>query len=133
MDISPDKQNIDKVFSNTQYYIDFYQREYKWTSEPVKRLLDDIFYKFNEVYQQNSSLPPCEQVIDSKYPWYYLNTYVTNTVEGKVYVVDGQQRLTTLTLILLNLYHKAIANDSDLSDWIKSKICGQSGYRKLFG
>lgn len=132
MDISPDKQNIDKVFSNTQYYIDFYQREYKWTSEPVKRLLDDIFYKFNEVYQQNSSLPPCEQVIDSKYPWYYLNTYVTNTVEGKVYVVDGQQRLTTLTLILLNLYHKAIANDSDLSDWIKSKICGQSGYKKTF-
>ena len=55
MDISPDKQNIDKVFSNTQYYIDFYQREYKWTQEPVKRLLDDIFYKFNEVYQQNSS------------------------------------------------------------------------------
>ena len=47
MDISPDKQNIDKVFSNTQYHIDFYQREYKWTQEPVKRLLDDICYKFN--------------------------------------------------------------------------------------
>lgn len=132
MDISPDKQNIDKVFSNTQYYIDFYQREYKWTQEPVKRLLDDIFYKFNEVYQQNSSLPPDEQVIDSKYPWYYLNTYVTNTIDGRVYVVDGQQRLTTLTLILLNLYHKAIANKSELSDWVKSKIFGQSGYKKTF-
>lgn len=132
MDISPDKQNIDKVFSNTQYYIDFYQREYKWTQEPVKRLLDDIFYKFNEVYQHNSSLPPDEQVIDSKYPWYYLNTYVTNTIDGRVYVVDGQQRLTTLTLILLNLYHKAITNKSELSDWVKSKIFGQSGYKKTF-
>lgn len=132
MDISPDKQNIDKVFGNTQYYIDFYQREYKWTREPVRRLLDDIFYKFNEVYQKNSSLPPDEQVIDSKYPWYYLNTYVTNTIDGKVYVVDGQQRLTTLTLILLSLYHKAIANRSDLSDWVKSKIFGQSGYKKTF-
>ena len=132
MDISPDKQNIDKVFSNTQYHIDFYQREYKWTQEPVKRLLDDIFYKFNEVYQQNSSLPPDEQVIDSKYPWYYLNTYVTNTIDGRVYVVDGQQRLTTLTLILLNLYHKANANKSELSDWVKSKIFGQSGYKKTF-
>ena len=39
MDISPDKQNIDKVFSNTQYYIDFYQREYKWTQEPVKKVV----------------------------------------------------------------------------------------------
>ena len=44
MDISPDKQNIDTLFSNTQYYIDFYQREYKWTTEPVERLLDDIFF-----------------------------------------------------------------------------------------
>ncbi len=48
MDISPEKQNIDTVFSNTPYYIDFYQRDYRWTDEPVLRLLDDIFYKFNE-------------------------------------------------------------------------------------
>ena len=49
-----------------------------------------FFYKFNEVYQQNSSLPPDEQVIDSKYPLViYLNTYVTNTIDGRVYVVDG--------------------------------------------
>ena len=48
MDVQPDKQNIDKLFSNTTYYIDFYQRQYKWTDEPVKRLLDDVFYKFNE-------------------------------------------------------------------------------------
>jgi hypothetical protein len=31
MDISPDKQNLDQVFSNTAYYIDFYQRDYRWT------------------------------------------------------------------------------------------------------
>ena len=37
MDISPDKQNIDRVFSNTAYYIDFYQRDYRWTDEPVPR------------------------------------------------------------------------------------------------
>lgn len=132
MDISPDKQNIDTLFSNTQYYIDFYQREYKWTTEPVERLLDDIFYKFNEVYQQNRSLPPDAQVIDSKYPWYYLNTYVTNTIEGRVYIVDGQQRLTTLTLILLNLYHRATACKSKLEKWLDSKICGQSGFDTTF-
>lgn len=49
MDISPDKQNIDRVFSNTAYYIDFYQRDYRWTDEPVLRLLDDIFFKFKEL------------------------------------------------------------------------------------
>ena len=43
----------------------------------------------------------------AKYPWYYLNTYVTNTIDGKVYIVDGQQRLTTLTLVLIKLYRMA--------------------------
>jgi hypothetical protein len=38
MDISPDKQNIDRVFSNTAYYIDFNQRDYPWTGEPFLRL-----------------------------------------------------------------------------------------------
>lgn len=50
MDISPDKQNIDRVFSNIAYYIDFYQRDYRWNDEPVLRILDDIFFKFKEQY-----------------------------------------------------------------------------------
>lgn len=41
MDVQPDKQYIDKLFSNTTYFIDFYQRQYKWTDEPVKFLLDE--------------------------------------------------------------------------------------------
>jgi hypothetical protein len=28
MEIQPDKQNIDRLFSTTVYYIDFYQRDY---------------------------------------------------------------------------------------------------------
>jgi uncharacterized protein with ParB-like and HNH nuclease domain len=128
MDISPDKQNIDRVFSNTTYYIDFYQRDYKWTSEPVERLLDDIFFKFNEEYEKFKSLDPSKETITNKYPWYYLNTYVTNTIEGKVYVVDGQQRLTTLTLILIALNKTAVSYKSKLQKWIENKIAGQSGY-----
>ena len=101
MDIQPDKQNIDQTFSTTVYFIDFYQRDYKWTEEPVKRLLDDVFYQFDEAYAKHSALEPNKENINAQYPWYYLNTYVTNTVGGRVFVVDGQQRLTTLTLILL--------------------------------
>ncbi|MDR3244454.1 MAG: hypothetical protein LBT79_06855 [Elusimicrobiota bacterium] len=48
MEISPEKQNINNVFSNTHYYIDFYQRQYKWGKEPVIRLFDDVFDKFYE-------------------------------------------------------------------------------------
>ena len=132
MDISPEKQNIDRVFSGTAYYIDFYQRDYRWGDDPVLRLLDDIFYKFRDTYGNNCDLSPCQETITSQYPWYYLNTYVTNVVDGRVYVVDGQQRLTTLSLILIKLRHLARQYDSKLADWIKSKIAGQAGFEKEF-
>lgn len=132
MDVQPDKQNIDKLFSNTTYYIDFYQRQYKWTDEPVKRLLDDVFYKFSEEYKKHEDLSlPLDQAI-SNYSWYYLNTYVTNIVDGKIYVVDGQQRLTTLTLILIKLKHLSKHFNSKLEGWIGQKIVGLSGYRTDF-
>ncbi|SED14789.1 DUF262 domain-containing protein [Paenibacillus sp. GP183] len=132
MDVTPDKQNIDKVFSSTTYYIDFYQRQYKWTDEPVRRLLDDIFYKFNTEYKQYKDNDiELDQLVE-RYSWYYLNTYVTNTIDGKVYIVDGQQRLTTLTLILIKLMHTAKQYGSELRDWISGKIAGQSGFRREF-
>lgn len=132
MEIQPDKQNLDQTFSNTVYYIDFYQREYKWTKEPVQRLLDDVFYQFAETYDQHKALAPSKVHINARYPWYYLNTYVTNTVEGRVFVVDGQQRLTTLTLILLKLLSQAKTFGSKTDRWLESKITGYSGTENLF-
>ena len=131
MDISPDKQHIDAVFSNTTYYIDFYQREYRWTEEPVSRLLDDLFYKFNEAYSENHELDEGAAII-YKYPWYYLNTYVTNKVDGKVFVVDGQQRLTTLMLVLIKLLHLAKQYNSKLEKWLDGKVGGQAGFEDRF-
>jgi len=74
MDISPDTQNIDRVFSNAAFCIDFYQRDYRWTDEPVLRLLDDIFFKFKEQYACSSDLDPNKEAVTTHYPWYYLNT-----------------------------------------------------------
>ena len=132
MDISPDKQNLDRVFSNTAYYIDFYQRDYRWSDEPVLRLLDDIIFKFNEQYARSRNLKPGKETITAHYPWYYLNTYVTNVVNGRTYVVDGQQRLTTLSLVLIKLRHLAIGHGSKLAGWINNKIAGQSGFEREF-
>ena len=127
MDIQPDKQNLDRTFATTVYYIDFYQRDYKWTNEPVRRLIDDIFYQFDEAYGKHSALEPKAENVNARYPWYYLNTYVTNTVQGRVFVVDGQQRLTTLTLILLQLYRMAKAFESKTEGWLERKIAGYAG------
>lgn len=132
MDIQPDKQNLDRTFASTVYYIDFYQRDYKWTEEPVRRLIDDIFYQFDDAYARYSNLEPNSENINARYPWYYLNTYVTNTVQGKVFVVDGQQRLTTLTLFLVQLFRMAKAFDSKTSGWLERKIAGYSGVEYEF-
>jgi len=132
MDVTPDKQNVAAVFSSQTYSIDFYQRQYKWNKQPVTRLLDDIFYKFDIEYEKHkSSSLPLESLVED-FSWYYLNTYVTNVVNGKRYIVDGQQRLTTLTLVLIKLMHLASTFGSVLRDWISGRIAGQSGFAKNF-
>ena len=53
-----------------------------------------------------------------------------------MFVVDGQQRLTTLTLMLIALYHMCGPdkfNSADLREWVKSKILGVgAGGKKQF-
>ncbi len=131
MAITPVPQNIEQVFSSTTYYIDFYQRQYKWNKEPVERLLDDIFYKYNQDYQKiDPSIIP--ELAGGRIGFYFLNTYVTNTIHTKVFLVDGQQRFTTLTLILIQLYHLGKSFNSELIDWIRDRIYGTSGAKKNF-
>lgn len=132
-EIAPEKQNIDTLFSTTSYFIDFYQREYKWGEDEVRTLLDDIFLKFNTDYDPN--LEPNPQNIERKYSWYYLNTYITNRSDGNVYIVDGQQRLTTISLILVSLLRmgqQIAPEDKDLLDWLEDKIHGNSPMGKVY-
>lgn len=85
MSIVPQKMNINEIFSNVKYYIDFYQREYKWKKIHVESLLDDIFYRFELEYKAH--IDPTEESID-KYDWYYLNSFMKNNYNGKTYIVE---------------------------------------------
>jgi len=127
MEVNPEKQNINTLFSTINYHIDFYQREYKWKDDEVRRLLEDIFYHFEQSYAKHTNLDPSDANVATYYSWYYLNTYITNNTDGHIFVVDGQQRLTTLTLMLIALYHmcgSAGLNSPNLHDWLKAKIVG---------
>lgn len=127
MEVVPAKQNINELFSTTNYHIDFYQREYKWKTEQVKQLIEDIFYHFEQSYAQHQDLDPTEANVTQSYSWYYLNTYITNNTNGQIFVVDGQQRLTTLSLMLIALYHQCGLKKQYLSscrEWLKVKIAG---------
>ncbi len=129
MEVNPEKQTINNLFSTTNYNIDFYQREYKWKGDEVGTLIDDIFYHFERSYAVHADLDPSEVNIKRCYSWYYLNTYITNKDKesGRIFVVDGQQRLTTLTLTLIVLYHMCGQGCSNLPDrltWLSAKIAG---------
>lgn len=77
---------------NTEFYnIPHYQRGYKWDSNNVIKLLDDI---------QNSNV---------KDDLFYCIQNITITKKNDIYnVIDGQQRLTTLTIILSYLGEKEL-------------------------
>jgi len=127
MEVNPEKQNINTLFSTTNYYIDFYQREYKWHDHTVLQLIEDIFYQFEQSYADHPDLDPSEQNVAQNYAWYYLNTYITNKTGNRMFIVDGQQRLTTITLMLIALYHLCGPDQFDsaeLHDWVKTKILG---------
>lgn len=124
--INPDKQTVESCLKNKSYYIDFYQREYVWTKETVEILLRDIFYAFELSYENYKEAELTQELLE-KFNWYYLNIFITNNINGKVYVVDGQQRLTTLTLIATKLYH--ITQNEYLKDTLKECIYGRDKWK----
>lgn len=124
--ITPEKQTVELCLKNKSYYIDFYQREYVWSKSTVEVLLRDIFYAFELSYEQYKDSELSQEILE-KFNWYYLNIFITNNINGKVYVVDGQQRLSTLTLIATKLYH--ITDNEDLKDTLKECIFGKDKWK----
>lgn len=81
--------SIQQLLSNNQYSVPRYQRNYAWTEEHIKQLIDDVLDNAKE--EKAQQLP------------YYLGTLVVfprQQGNQHIYeVIDGQQRLTTLTLL----------------------------------
>ena len=73
------------------FYIPAYQRGYRWTKRQVTELLDDI-----KEFQRNSEA-------SSKEVFYCLQPIVVKKYKDSWELVDGQQRLTTIFIILTYL------------------------------
>ena len=73
-----------------KFFIPAYQRGYRWNELQVKDLLNDI-----------DNFTPKEIINSSEKTWYCLQPLVVKQKEEDVWeVIDGQQRLTTIFLIL---------------------------------
>lgn len=78
--------------SKTQFVIPIYQRNYDWTISQCKQLLDDIF----EVGMQETT----NAHFIGSIVYVHDDVYTASRIKELI-VIDGQQRLTTLTLIYL--------------------------------
>lgn len=106
-DINPNRQTIRSCLNQRTYYIDFYQREYVWSKETVEVLLNDIFDAFEQSYCIHKESELSKQVLES-FNWYYLNVMMTSKENDKCFIVDGQQRLSTIVLLYAKLYKTSI-------------------------
>lgn len=103
MNNSISTKSIHELLSE-KFYIPNYQRGYRWTKFEVKKLVDDLYRYF----QENSN---------GEQSYYCLQPLVVRKREDKESweLIDGQQRMTTLFLLLKYLYFRMdeIEKDSE--------------------
>ncbi len=114
-----------QLFTGRKYGLGYYQREYAWTDANVKELIDDLSTSFLEDYNRNDD----RREVASYRP-YFLGPVVTSEDGGIRYLVDGQQRLTTLTLLLIHLNHmaKKVEGAEDLAALVFSVQYGEKTF-----
>jgi len=92
-----------------RFYVPAYQRGYRWRPKQVELFIDDLD-RF--ILEENDKIP------DKKCPFYCLQAVVVKDNKERIMleVIDGQQRLTTVLIILQALY--------TVNNWeiLKSKI-----------
>lgn len=96
-----DQKSIKDLFTekNTDFLIPDYQRPYAWGEKECQTLWDDLFLF---AFPDND----CDK-FDSDIDEYFLGPIVTfKNEDGKKEIIDGQQRLTTLMLLLRAFYDK---------------------------
>jgi hypothetical protein len=83
-EVQVQEKTVRDIFAGREHYvIPRYQREYAWTKDEVGRLLADVWEAFRKDSTRN----------------YYLGTLVVIQKNADWEVIDGQQRLTTLSML----------------------------------
>lgn len=109
LDANAGVKTVREILDNRKYKIDFFQREYKWERRHIEQLIRDLESKFQTQYVEGHKLT---QVKD--YAKYYMGSIITSDVSQNHFIVDGQQRLTSITLLLI--YLNNLQKSSDKSD-----------------
>lgn len=93
-------RTVRELLHSAKFSVDYYQRDYQWRQKQVLELLEDLSSKFQEEYD-----PADPRAAVESYRHYFLGSIVVSNKDGRRYLVDGQQRLTSLTLLLIFLHN----------------------------
>lgn len=94
-------KKLSEILSGQRYRVDSFQREYRWQRRHIEALISDLSISFLNSYKVGDSI---EDSIS--YDCYYMGPVVLCEDRNELSIVDGQQRLTSFTLLLIYLYHQ---------------------------
>ena len=126
--IDAQAKSIDELLNNKKYTIDYYQREYKWETRQIVELFEDLANKFFNEYEEGH---PRDEV--SGYKHYFLGSIIISKRDNLKFIIDGQQRLTSLTLVFVYLHNLLMERGehdeaNDIGQLIFSKIFGKRSF-----
>lgn len=96
--IDASDKSIRQVLDKVKYIVDFFQREYRWQRKHIEQLIDDLTTKFFGNYDASH-----ERTEVQNYGRYYLGPIVLSIKKDGLSIIDGQQRLASVTLLLIYL------------------------------
>ena len=123
--IHGEAKSVNQLLGNQKYHIAYYQRGYEWTRKQIKELIDDLETRFIEVHD-----PSNERKAVLGYGQYFLGSIIISEKDNRRLIVDGQQRLTSLTLLLIYL-RQHLKNPDDqtvATNLIYSSECGEYSF-----
>lgn len=124
-EIRGDAKSIRSLLGGAKFAIDYYQREYRWETKQVTELIEDLAEKFLESHE-----PANERSAVEQYGHYFLGSIIISDKDGQKFIIDGQQRLTSTTLLLIHL-HRQLEDTEDqqqLSELIYSRRHGKRSF-----
>ena len=123
--IDADDKTLREILDKQKYTIDYFQREYRWERKHIEQLLVDLETSFFSNYNAKHEREDVEN-----YNSYYLGPIVICNKGDKLSIIDGQQRLTSLTLLLiyLNNLQKGTEVNEPIEELIFSTKYGKKSY-----
>ena len=99
--VKSDVYPIEELFIK-KYDVDFYQREYVWERKQIEDIVEDLTIEFLKNWRPGDKLSKVNE-----YSPYYMGEIVLSENSGtRSAIIDGQQRITTVTLLLIYLRHR---------------------------